>query len=73
MQNQPIAVIAVQLECPKFIGWAVQAGEHSWRGKELGALIQCITRNKLDTATFSLSLLLPVELGQGTPIEQKDN
>lgn len=72
MQNQLIPVIAVQLECPKSIGWAVQAGNQSWHGKEINALIQCITQNKLDAVTFSLSLLLPLELGQGAPIKQKE-
>ena len=72
MQNQPIPVIAVQLECPKSIGWAINIGNQSCHGKELGELIQCITRNKLDTATLSLSLLLPVELGQDAVIKPKE-
>ncbi len=72
MQNQTIPVIAVQLECPNSIGWAMNIGDQSWHGKDLGELIHCITRHKLDTATLSLSLLLSMELGQGAPIKQKE-
>ncbi len=72
MQNQPIPVIAVQLECPNSIGWAVNIGTRSWTGKYLGELVQCIARNRVDEATLSLSLLLPVELRQDAPVKPKE-
>ena len=72
MELNTSTVIAVQLELPKSIGWAVTTDGQSWHGNSLGALAQCIADKEFGSATLSLTLLLPLELGQDPEIATKE-
>ena len=72
MQKQPPPAIAVTLNLPTAFGWAIQAADRSWRGKDLKTLVACLAANRFDSATLSLTLLIPLDLGQGGPHEPQN-
>ncbi len=65
-------VIAIQMELPTYMSWAANAGAVDATGKTLCDLVHFIAENKMEAATLSLSFLLPIELEQTAPIEQKE-
>ena len=64
-------VIAIQMELPAKMSWAANAGKNTSSGKTLNDLVYFTASNKLETATLSLSFLMPIELGQGAHVELK--
>jgi len=63
---------ALTFKVPQKVGWSVQSGDQSWKGKELGGLLDCLAQESGKPVTLSLSIIFELT-GDGRTVRLSDD